>query len=564
MNILRTLILLAGLVLALGVSPALADNTTCPTAAPGTSDNRCASTAFVQQALSQGLPLAQSHIYVGSGSNLATDVAVSGDCSITFGSPAVLVCPGTSTDGQVLVNSSGSIAGLTNAQLTAKINAATASLSGALPAWPNNTTTFFRGDGSYQALNFAAVSGQATLAQLPNIGADSVLGNPSASGSTTLAGMSIPNCSAALIYSTSTHTLGCNTSGGTGNVTGPVSSTNFDLALFSGTSGTALQDSSAGFGLAPGGIKVTNTTDATSLSTLTGALQISGGMTIQKSTVALTTAEPAFQVANCGINALTQLSPFTTQENLMSYDCTDTLSIGPNNDNGRTTIQYNNPRQLFKYDEKVSFCQNSLDARLTKTDLGTPGTQSFAAPCRMNFAPNTGAVGNGAYWSYNNMAFNMPARTNIYFILNASDDRDMDVRWGFSTLAGVGPFGTTAPGCYFRYQAATTAVDIHGICTDGAGSTQDVDLGSTTNGIIQSRREYMIQVVKGSVGTGTKVAFYAGDSNNVLQPVGTIAGNLAGVPNNSVNLVPFFGAIQNNSPLSWSLSMNEAYVITEQ
>lgn len=48
----------------------------------------------------------------------------------------------------------GSIAGgapsdLTTTQLTTLCNAATASLSGCVPAWPNNTTTFFRGDGTY-------------------------------------------------------------------------------------------------------------------------------------------------------------------------------------------------------------------------------------------------------------------------------------------------------------------------------------------------------------------------------------------------------------------------------
>ncbi len=63
----------------------------------------------------------------------------------------------------------GSVAGgvpaaLTQTQLTALINPATASLSGALPAWPNNTTTFLRGDGTYATLNVAAVSGAAPIA----------------------------------------------------------------------------------------------------------------------------------------------------------------------------------------------------------------------------------------------------------------------------------------------------------------------------------------------------------------------------------------------------------------
>jgi hypothetical protein len=53
---------------------------------------------------------------------------------------------------------------LSQTQLTSLINPATASLPGALPAWPNNTTSFFRGDGSYATLNVRAVSGAAPLA----------------------------------------------------------------------------------------------------------------------------------------------------------------------------------------------------------------------------------------------------------------------------------------------------------------------------------------------------------------------------------------------------------------
>ena len=77
--------------------------------------------------------------------------------------------PGGSS-GQVQFNNSGTFGGLTNTQLTALINPATALLPGALPAWPNNTTTFFRGDGTYATLNFAALGGVATAAQLPATG----------------------------------------------------------------------------------------------------------------------------------------------------------------------------------------------------------------------------------------------------------------------------------------------------------------------------------------------------------------------------------------------------------
>ncbi len=74
--------------------------------------------------------------------------------------------PGGSSGNVQTNNGSGGFNGLTNTQLTADINTATASLSGALPAWPNNTTTFFRGDGTYETLNFAALSGTAATGQV--------------------------------------------------------------------------------------------------------------------------------------------------------------------------------------------------------------------------------------------------------------------------------------------------------------------------------------------------------------------------------------------------------------
>jgi hypothetical protein len=64
---------------------------------------------------------------------------------------------GTST--RVLYDNGGFVGEYTNTQLTALINQVTSSLSGAMPAFPNTTTTFFRGDGTYAPLNLAAIGG---------------------------------------------------------------------------------------------------------------------------------------------------------------------------------------------------------------------------------------------------------------------------------------------------------------------------------------------------------------------------------------------------------------------
>jgi hypothetical protein len=86
------------------------------------------------------------------------------------GSPTWTNCGPAGSSGQVQTNSgSGSFAALTNTQLTALINVATASLSGALPAWPNTTTTYFRGDGTYQTLNPTAVGALAISNNLSDV-----------------------------------------------------------------------------------------------------------------------------------------------------------------------------------------------------------------------------------------------------------------------------------------------------------------------------------------------------------------------------------------------------------
>jgi hypothetical protein len=62
------------------------------------------------------------------------------------------------TSGRVLFDNSGVLAEYSASQLTSQINLATALLSGALPAWPNNTSTFFRGDGTYTGITASASS----------------------------------------------------------------------------------------------------------------------------------------------------------------------------------------------------------------------------------------------------------------------------------------------------------------------------------------------------------------------------------------------------------------------
>ena len=81
---------------------------------------------------------------------------------------------------QIQYNNGGSFGGLTDVQVTARIQAATSSLSGALPAWPNNTTTFFRGDGTYQSFASPPAIGGTT----PAAGTFTTLTTTNVTGST--------------------------------------------------------------------------------------------------------------------------------------------------------------------------------------------------------------------------------------------------------------------------------------------------------------------------------------------------------------------------------------------
>lgn len=88
----KKLLLTIGLLLI--SSAAQAQTPFCPTQPPGTSNNTCASTAFVQTAVGGGgsLALPNGQIFIGNGSGVAQARTMSGDCTIT--NTGVMTCSG--------------------------------------------------------------------------------------------------------------------------------------------------------------------------------------------------------------------------------------------------------------------------------------------------------------------------------------------------------------------------------------------------------------------------------------------------------------------------------------
>jgi hypothetical protein len=180
----------------------------------------------------------------GSGGTVPAGSIAIGTTSITGG-----------TTTRVLYDNGGFVGEYTNTQLTALINSASSSLSGALPAFPGNTTTFFRGDGTYAALNLAAFPTQAT---------NTVLGNAT-SGTAVPTALSVGTCStasSALIWTTNTG-FGCNTSitasaVAVGGITGLGTGVATALALNVGSAGAPVTFNGAGG--TPSTLTLTNAT----------------------------------------------------------------------------------------------------------------------------------------------------------------------------------------------------------------------------------------------------------------------------------------------------------------
>lgn len=86
------------------------------------------------------------------------------------------------TNGQVQYNNLGAFGGLTNAALTALIQPATASLSGAVPAFPNDVNAFFNGAGAYVTIPCGTLSNSGTLCTLSAAPAGTLTGGTLAAG----------------------------------------------------------------------------------------------------------------------------------------------------------------------------------------------------------------------------------------------------------------------------------------------------------------------------------------------------------------------------------------------
>lgn len=111
------------------------------------------------------------------------------DGSVSSTQPAISDLQNIAANSVLGNNTGGSapVIALTQAQHTAMINLVTASLSGALPAWPNDATKFFDGAGAYIAVPFTSLSGSLAQTQAPRGGSPGQFWQTNGSGTGTWA-----------------------------------------------------------------------------------------------------------------------------------------------------------------------------------------------------------------------------------------------------------------------------------------------------------------------------------------------------------------------------------------
>jgi len=190
-------------------------------------------------------------------------------------SPASLLGAAGGTNGQVQVNSAGTLAGLTNTQLTADINTFTSSLSGAAPASGGGTVNFLRADDTWVTTVVSITCSSNLLCTAANPITSSGTIDLSANRKTLVSGCAINATATATCadgsaganngtYTTPAGALWLEVEliggggGGAGSGTSPgavgsASATTFGTALLNGTGGGAANGATAGVGGIPTG-----------------------------------------------------------------------------------------------------------------------------------------------------------------------------------------------------------------------------------------------------------------------------------------------------------------------
>lgn len=190
-----------------------------------------------------------------------------GGSSVSFANP-------TATAGPTAVNGVATTAMRSDAAPAVRL--ASAAQSGLMPQWSGTTTTFFRGDGTFASLAFTALSGQATLAQLPQLPANNIYANFTA-GAAQPTSTTVPACANdgthALVYVNGSGFACATISAGTGTVTS-VSFTGGIVSVATATTTPAL----AVAGTSGGVVCFTSgSTWASSAALASGALLTGGG-----------------------------------------------------------------------------------------------------------------------------------------------------------------------------------------------------------------------------------------------------------------------------------------------
>lgn len=267
------------------------------------------------------------------------------------------------------------------------------------------------------------------------------------------------------------------------------------------------------------------------------------------------TTGDGLKIMRSNIGGVCQMDPFGAFSNIAFFDSADTLSLGATQ---QTAARIHNifcgPVNLTKRHIFEDFNANLGAALPPEWSLGAVGhgySIAYKKPSRLLLTTAALSAGDGCIVTMNNISLQTDARTFLYFCLNMQQSRNVDLQFGLREPVGM------LDALRFRYAAGSGASSTL-VCTAEKGlSATNV---TTTWNAITGRRLFCLEVPR----TPTDpINFYAGDVNNVLQNIASIARTDPNIPAAASQLSPFVQLRTNDAAGAIVLEWDSVYLITE-